>query len=86
MFPQEKVSTTENNIRQIIGLNKILAKNINRRETSLETITMILQSAPYGDEKVWNALRLAKALITATVGMKVNVFLLGDSVTAAKKG
>ena len=52
----------------------------------LEILTLILQSAPYGDEKVWNALRLAKALITVTVGMKVNVFLLGDSVTAAKKG
>jgi len=53
---------------------------------SLETLTLILQSAPYGDEKVWNGLRLAKALVTATVGMKVKVFLLGDSVTAAKKG
>jgi len=55
-------------------------------DESLETLTMILQSAPYGDEKVWNALRLAKALITATVGMKINVFLLGDSVTTAKRG
>jgi len=52
----------------------------------METITMILQNAPYGDEKTWNALRLAKALITATVGMKVNIFLLGDAVTTAKKG
>jgi uncharacterized protein involved in oxidation of intracellular sulfur len=52
----------------------------------LETITLILQSPPYGDEKVWNALRLAKALMTVAVGMKVNIFLLGDSVTAAKKG
>lgn len=52
----------------------------------METLTMILQSAPYGDEKVWNALRLAKALITATVGMQVNIFLLGDAVTTAKKG
>lgn len=47
---------------------------------------MILQSPPYGDEKIWNALRLAKALTTATVGMKVKIFLLGDGVTAAKKG
>jgi uncharacterized protein involved in oxidation of intracellular sulfur len=51
-----------------------------------EMLTMILQSPPYGDEKDWNALRLAKALITATIGMKVNIFLLGDAVTAAKKG
>lgn len=47
---------------------------------------MILQTPPYGDEKIWNALRLAKALIIATKGMKVNIFLLGDAVTAAKKG
>jgi len=52
----------------------------------LEIITIILQSPPYGDEKVWNALRVAKALITATIGMKVNIFLLGDAVTTAKKG
>ena len=49
-------------------------------------LTIILQSAPYGDEKIWNALRLAKALTAATVGMKVNIFLLGDAVTTAKKG
>jgi len=52
----------------------------------LEKLTMILQSPPYGDEKVWNALRLAKALTTAAIGMKVNIFLLGDSVTAGKRG
>ena len=52
----------------------------------LETITLILNTAPYGDEKIWNALRLAKALMVGTDKMKVNVFLLGDAVTAAKKG
>jgi len=52
----------------------------------LETTTIILNTAPYGDEKVWNAFRLTKALLTATIGMKVNVFLLGDAVTTAKKG
>jgi len=52
----------------------------------LETITFIINTPPYGDERIWNALRLAKALTTAKIGMKVNIFLLGDSVTAAKKG
>jgi uncharacterized protein involved in oxidation of intracellular sulfur len=52
----------------------------------METLTMILQSPPYGDEKIWNALRLARALITVTIGMKINIFLLGDAVAAAKKG
>ena len=52
----------------------------------LDTLTMLIQSAPYGDEKVWNAFRLAQALITASIGMKVNIFLTGDAVTTAKKG
>jgi uncharacterized protein involved in oxidation of intracellular sulfur len=52
----------------------------------MDTITLILNTAPYGDERVWNALRLAKALMTGTEKMKVNVFLIGDSVGVAKKG
>jgi uncharacterized protein involved in oxidation of intracellular sulfur len=52
----------------------------------LETVTLLLQSAPYGDEKIWNAFRLAQALVTASIGMKVNIFLTGDAVTTAKKG
>ena len=52
----------------------------------MEMLTMIINSAPYGDEKVWNALRLAEALTSAAIKMKVNIFLLGDGVVAAKKG
>ena len=52
----------------------------------LETLTIILQSAPYGDERIWNAFRLTQAMITASIGMKVNIFLTGDAVTTAKKG
>ncbi|NIO36801.1 hypothetical protein GTO27_03760, partial [Candidatus Bathyarchaeota archaeon] len=52
----------------------------------LETITMILQSAPYGNERIWNGFRLARALTTAAIRMKVNIFLTGDAVTTAKKG
>jgi uncharacterized protein involved in oxidation of intracellular sulfur len=52
----------------------------------LDTLTLIVNGAPYGDEKVWNALRLAAASISTAVGLKVNVFLLGDAVSAAKKG
>ena len=47
---------------------------------------MIINTAPYEDEKVWNALRLAEALTSAAIKMKVNIFLLGDGVAAAKKG
>jgi len=52
----------------------------------LETLTIIVNGAPYGDERVWNALRLALTSIAAAIGMNVNVFLLGDAVNAAKKG
>lgn len=48
------------------------------------TVTMVLQDAPYGNEKVWNALRLTEALLTT--GTKVRIFLYGDSVISAKKG
>jgi uncharacterized protein involved in oxidation of intracellular sulfur len=52
----------------------------------METITMILTTPPYGDEKVWNALRLSQALVAGIEKMKVNIFLLGDSVLTAKRG
>ena len=50
----------------------------------METMTLIINDAPYGTEKPWNALRLAGALIA--IKQKVNIFLLGDSVAIAKKG
>jgi len=53
---------------------------------NMDTITLILNTAPYGDERIWNALRLAKALMAGAEKMKVNIFLIGDSVGAAKEG
>lgn len=47
-------------------------------------VTIVLQDAPYGNEKIWNALRLSQALLA--IGTKVRIFLYADSVTAAKKG
>lgn len=55
-------------------------------ETSTETVTIIVNGAPYGEEKVWNALRLALASISDAIKLRVNVFLLGDAVYAAKRG
>lgn len=46
-------------------------------------VTIVLQDAPYGNERVWNALRLSEALLTT--GREVRIFLYADSVTAAKK-
>lgn len=51
----------------------------------METLTIVLNDAPYGNEKVWNALRLTSALRSAAAKMKVNFFLLGDAVSSAKK-
>lgn len=52
----------------------------------MESLTIILNSAPYGDEKVWNALRLALTSVSSAIDLRVNLFLLGDAVIAAKKG
>jgi uncharacterized protein involved in oxidation of intracellular sulfur len=45
----------------------------------------ILNSAPYGDERSYNGLRLAGALARREGG-DVRVFLMGDAATAAKGG
>lgn len=50
----------------------------------METITFVINDAPYGNERPWNALRLAGALVATKQG--VNIFLLGDAVAIAKKG
>jgi uncharacterized protein involved in oxidation of intracellular sulfur len=52
----------------------------------MEILTMIITSSPYGDERIWNALRLAEALSCSSAECKVNIFLIGDAVNAAKKG
>lgn len=45
----------------------------------------ILNDAPYGTERSYNALRLARAL-AKTEGQVVRIFLMGDSVACAKAG
>ena len=46
---------------------------------------IILNDAPYGNERSYNGLRMAKALV-AKENQKVSVFLMSDAVTCAKKG
>ena len=53
---------------------------------SMEALTIIISSSPYGDERIWNALRLAEALCCSEVKVEVNIFLIGDAVNAAKRG
>ena len=48
-------------------------------------LTIIVNDAPYGIEKPWNALRLASTSVSDEIGMNVRVFLMGDSVAAAKR-
>lgn len=46
----------------------------------------ILNDAPYGSERCYNALRLANALLKNDPENTVTVFLMADAVSAAKKG
>lgn len=45
----------------------------------------ILNDAPYGNERAYNALRLA-ATLAGKEGQSVRLFLLADAVTCAKSG
>lgn len=49
-------------------------------------ILFILNDAPYGSEKTYNALRLAMALQKDQPQTEVFVFLMADAVTAALPG
>jgi uncharacterized protein involved in oxidation of intracellular sulfur len=46
----------------------------------------IVNDPPYGTERVYNALRLAHALTKKDPETQVTVFLMADSVVAAKAG
>ncbi|WP_265942038.1 DsrE/DsrF/TusD sulfur relay family protein [Dechloromonas sp. A34] len=48
-------------------------------------ILFILNDPPYGSERSYNALRLARAL-AKQAGQEVSVFLMGDAVACAKAG
>ena len=47
---------------------------------------LILNGPPYGDEKAYNALRLAHALTKADAAGEIVVFLMADAVNCAKVG
>ena len=49
-------------------------------------ILFIINGPPYGSERVYNALRLAHALIKRDGAADVTLFLLADAVLAAKAG
>lgn len=49
-------------------------------------ILFILNDAPYGSEKVYNALRLAMKLSQEHAAAEIRVFLMADAVIAALPG
>lgn len=51
----------------------------------MTTTLFILNDAPYGNERAYNALRLAGAL-TGKEGQQVRLFLMADAIFCAKAG
>lgn len=51
----------------------------------MSTTLFILNDAPYGNERPYNALRLARSL-AGKEGHHVRVFLMADAVFCAKAG
>lgn len=51
----------------------------------MSTYLFILNDAPYGTERSYNALRLARSL-TRKEGEEVKMFLVGDAAACAKAG
>ena len=49
-------------------------------------LLLILNDAPYGTEKAYNALRLAMTLQRQRTDVHVQIFLMGDAVTCALPG
>ncbi|HEX6267724.1 MAG TPA: DsrE family protein [Burkholderiales bacterium] len=49
-------------------------------------VLFIINDPPYGTERVYNALRLAHALLQKEPDAEVTVFLMADAVAAAKAG
>jgi uncharacterized protein involved in oxidation of intracellular sulfur len=47
---------------------------------------VVINDPPYGTERVYNALRLAQALLKREPAAQLTVFLLADAVLAAKAG
>ena len=53
--------------------------------TTSQNTLIIINDGPYGNERAYNALRLALNLVKRTEVM-VRIFLLADGVTCAKQG
>ncbi len=47
-------------------------------------ILFIINDPPYGNERLYNALRLVHALVKKDAALRVTVFLMSDAIIAAK--
>lgn len=54
-------------------------------DSSTKSILLIVNDGPYGNERPYNALRLALNLVKRP-GTVVRVFLTGDAVACARRG
>jgi uncharacterized protein involved in oxidation of intracellular sulfur len=50
----------------------------------MKSLVVIINDAPYGNERAYNGVRYAHALLAASVQAKI--YLLADAVICAKKG
>jgi uncharacterized protein involved in oxidation of intracellular sulfur len=50
----------------------------------MRSVVIVINDAPYGNERAYNGLRYAHGLLAASV--QVKVYLLADAVGCAKKG
>jgi uncharacterized protein involved in oxidation of intracellular sulfur len=54
-------------------------------DSSTKSILLIVNDGPYGNERPYNALRLALNLVKRP-GVAVRIFLTGDGVACARRG
>jgi uncharacterized protein involved in oxidation of intracellular sulfur len=52
----------------------------------MQTVTIVINTAPYGTEGPYNALRLAAFLMAGKGKANVRIFMVGDGVFSAKRG
>jgi uncharacterized protein involved in oxidation of intracellular sulfur len=71
---------------EIATAERITVEHHTRGEAAMSTpmtILFILNDAPYGSEKTYNALRLAMTIQHDQADADVRIFLMADAVTAA---
>ena len=88
---QESAEASSNHVHSKPGglrVCRLHARNLRtfgqRRMPDMRSVVVIINEAPYGNERAYNGLRYAHALLAAAV--QVKVYLLADAVTCAKKG